>query len=38
VEDIVDKTTRKPFKVEYQISPEEVYIRKVPKVHDYIKI
>jgi hypothetical protein len=37
VEDIVDETTRKLFKVKYQISLEEVYIRKVPKVHDYIK-
>ena len=37
VEDVVDETTGKPFKVEYQISPEEAYTRKVPKVHDHIK-
>ena len=37
VEDVVDETTGKPFKVEYRISPEEAYTRKVPKVHDHIK-
>jgi hypothetical protein len=37
VEDVVDETTGKPFKVEYRISPEEAYTGKVPKVHDHIK-
>ena len=37
VEDIIDKISRKPFKVEYRISLEEAYTRKVLKVYDYIK-
>ncbi len=37
VEDMINKISRKPFKVEYRISLEEAYIRKVLKVYDYIK-
>ncbi len=37
VEDMINKISRKPFEVEYRISLEEAYIRKVLKVYDYIK-
>ncbi len=37
VEDVIDKISRKLFKVEYRISLEEAYTRKVLKVYDYIK-
>ena len=37
VEDIVNKIIGKLFKVKYWILPKEVYIRKVPKVYNYIK-
>ncbi|KAI1004161.1 hypothetical protein K3495_g4052 [Podosphaera aphanis] len=37
VENIIDKKTGKPAKVEYRISPEEAFTRKVPRVHDHIK-
>ena len=38
VEDIVNKTIEKLFKVKYQILSKEVYTRKIPKIHNYIKI
>ena len=37
VEDVINKISRKLFKVEYRIFLEEAYTRKVPKVYDYIK-
>ena len=37
VKDVIDESSGKPFRVEYRISPEEAYTRKVLKVHDYIK-
>jgi len=37
VEDVIDKISRKPFEVEYRISLEEAYTRKVLKVYDHIK-
>ncbi len=37
VEDVIDKISGKLFKVEYRISLEEAYTRKVPKVYDHIK-
>src|SRR6266487_6298818 len=37
VEDVINKISRKPFEVEYRISPEEAYTRKVLKVYDHIK-
>ena len=37
VEDVIDEISRKPFEVEYKISLEEAYTRKVLKVYDHIK-
>ncbi len=37
VEDVINKISGKPFKVEYRISLEEAYTHKVLKVYDYIK-
>ncbi len=37
VEDVINEISGKPFEVEYRISPEEAYTRKVPKVYDHIK-
>ena len=36
-ERVVDKISGKPIQVEYQISPEEAYTGKLPRVHDHIK-
>ncbi len=37
VKDMINKSSRKPFRVEYKIFLEEAYTRKVLKVYDYIK-
>ena len=37
VKDVINKSSRKLFRVEYRISLEEAYTRKVLKVYDYIK-
>jgi len=37
VEDVINKISRKLFEVEYRISLEEAYTRKVLKVYDHIK-
>lgn len=36
-EEVEDKSSGKPLKIEYQISPEEAYCGRVPRVHNHIK-
>ena len=36
-EEIIDNLTKKPVKIEYRISPEETFARKVPLVHNHVK-
>ncbi len=37
VEDVINEISGKPFEIEYRISLEEAYTRKVLKVYDHIK-